>query len=212
MTKDLLVNSFNGISEDELNNLYHKYELLVKEIDWDYDNLVEDNLLKVSYTYKDIFEDFLLALSKIFKNLDIPSFTSKLNDLESSSEIIFWNLIVEYVGQNIDMNNQTSFIRDMNDESFIDVINFVFNRNIIYDNNYISYKNFTADQVKTIVKVLRTIMYNVIEDFQDIQSIKSTYNFGFDFSDFKYGFIFDLISQHKIELMLKNITEKLNEK
>ncbi len=73
-----------------------------------------------------------------------------------------------------------------------------------------NYKKWNTDEINVVRKSINTILSYMINAFESTTTAFSDAKMRFDFTKAQFDFIWKLCERDKMYLMLKNITEKLN--
>ena len=73
-----------------------------------------------------------------------------------------------------------------------------------------NYKKWNTDEINVVRKSINTILSYMINAFESTTTAFSDAKMRFDFAKAQFDFIWKLCERDKMYLMLKNITEKLN--
>lgn len=195
----------NELFEDAIDKL----NKLKKQTD-NFKIILKNKKIILTYKNRKLFSDFLYSFYCIYKFINIDGFITELKDTSSESEMFFWNSVIDYVESSNISNKETTFLREMDIDKFKDLVMFIFNKNILYNGYLEEYKEWDIEKIKVTWKTLNTFLYNMIDEFNDLESLQFDLNIKFKFNKEKYEYIWNLCEQNKIYLMLKNITEKLN--
>ena len=211
MQKDILEKYIIATSNVEsIENMLNRYRKLKKETN-DFSDIVEDEDVYISSnTVQQLFLDFLNSYDLIHKSINMREVIENIENSFSGNEFIFWSTIIEYFEFCDSVRNQTNFLKELDIVAFQDLILYTFNRNIKFNNFIKEYKSWSTDEIRAVYKLINTILYEMIEEFHDFETMISDFNLKFDLEIEKYQYIWNLCEENKTYLMLKNIQETLN--
>lgn len=204
-----LIECAKEVFEEQKNSLIKNYGKL-KSLSNNFNDLIEDEVIKLNYKTEKIFYDFLLDFNDIYPCFDTNKFEEVLTEKYHGKEAFFLKNVCQYSELNKLIREQTKFLRILKDDEFEDLISYTFNNCILYNSIIEQYKAWTASDVNIVRKTINTILSSVINDFEDFNMAFLEAKIRFEFSDYQFKFIWDLCEKNKIYLMLKNITEKID--
>jgi len=97
-------------------------------------------------------------------------------------------------------------------DKFYDLIEYTFNRHILYNNIIKEYKEWDREKIKIVEKTINTFLQCMIIDFNDLDTAIYDLDLRFQFGREKYQFIWNLCEKNKQYLMMKQIINSLNSK
>ena len=186
-----------------------KYYEIIKTESNNFDNLVDDEKIKLNYKTENIFYEFLFLFNETFPYVDSKKIEEEINKKLYDKEATFFKIVLEYIEFNNIVKNETNFLRELNSDEFEDLVEYAFNNYILYNGTINSYKKWNIGEINILRKTLNTILSNMIDDFENPSTAFLETRMKFDFTQQQFNFIWSLCEKNKIFLMLKNITEKL---
>ncbi len=199
----------SDVQEETVKDVIDKIVNL-KKVSENLNSLIKET--KISLTPKTFhpFYDFLYTYYKIYGSVDKYDFLEELKATAADIEITFWNSIIGYFDFVKIVEEQTSFLREMNTIDFQDLISYTFNNNILHNSIIEPYKKWDIEKINITRRTINTFLSCMINDFDNFDSVIYDLNLRFQFDEEKYKYIWNLCEQNKMYLMIKNITEKLN--
>lgn len=211
MENKLLKYILPDAQKSKIDVVIEKLLLLKKETN-NFNDIVKDEKIVLNYKALDLFYNFLYAYKEIYTFVNTGDFLDELDKLDYDNEIIFWKSIIKSFNQIRITNSQTLFLREMNIDVFSDLVEYTFNRHVLYQNIIKEYKEWDREKIKITEKTINTFLQCMIVDFNDLDTALYDLDLRFQFSREKYEFIWNLCEKNKMYLMMKQITELLYSK
>ena len=209
--ENILINNLSSCTSTELiNDVIEKITLLKKESS-NFDNLIKDKRIFINSETRYLFYNFLDSFYNIYIFLETDDFLRDLKDNSSENEISFWDNIINFFKFINTVETQTSFLKEMNYDEFCDLISYTFQNHIMYNDFIKQYKNWNNDQINATKKTINTFLTSMLFNFNSLDVSLYDLNIRFHFTKDKYEYIWKLCEENKIYLMLKNITERLDD-
>lgn len=155
---------------------------------------------------KETVETFLAIMSKECHE----EFNENIETLFDSTESKFMHALKEYIEGKIKMDNELSFIKKLEHDSFTSIFEYVFNNHIIQHNILEDYQKYSKEEIKVIIKLLNTFVKMIIDNTYSKVLFVNLAEEMFEFSSQKSEYIWDLINREKKELQYIVLMEKLN--
>ena len=200
----------HNIQKDLIDDTLNKLSILKAESD-NLNNLIKNE--KISFDSKTIkpFYNFLYAYYKICDSVNKTEFITELEKVSSGNEVEFWKSIINFFDRTKIAEAETAFLKEMNILDFKDLISHTFKTNVLYGSFLTNYKNWSQEQVNIARRTINTFLYSMIQHFNDYTTTIYIMDIKFHFEEEKYKYIWELCEKDKIYLMLKNITETLDD-
>lgn len=195
--------------ENLINNTIIKLQILKKESN-NFNELFKGQKIFLNSKTIEPFYDFIHAYSEIYNMVDKDNFLGEAEQTMSDNEIDFWNSVFRYFDQVKVAREETKFLRELDIDSFKDLVLHTFNMNILHEGFTRNYKEWNKEKIKIVQRTIRTFLSSILDDFNDYETVIYFLDIKFKFNKEKYSFIWELCEQNKTYLMLKNITETLN--
>jgi len=211
MENKLLKYITSDAQKDKVDDVIDKLFLL-KNVSHNFNDIIENEKIMLDYKTLDLFYDFLYAFKKIYTSVNLENFIDELDEITSDNEITFWKNILKSFNNIKIIEVQTVFLREMNIDKFYDLIEYTFNRHILYNNIIKEYKEWDREKIKIVEKTINTFLQCMIIDFNDLDTAIYDLDLRFQFGREKYQFIWNLCEKNKQYLMMKQIINSLNSK
>lgn len=170
--------------------------------------LEDKNGLGIPNEVSSFFDEFMKILFSQFNNLEQERFFTDV--FERQGEKLFWETVKE-ICANVDMQlKDTAFLHKIPSEKFMEILELVFKRHILYKNTVKSDFGLEAKEIIIVIKILSFASNSILEEFEDentfINSLKSNFNF-----DETIGqFIWELFQKNKDNIRYQKLMDKLN--
>jgi len=205
MNKLFYKSMFHSLDDEEIKNVEICYDELKKIIGNNFQEIVNNDAIKIKKEYKNQFDRFLYELLLIYPKINMDMFKTEIELLEDMSEGMFWNIVLDYCDQCNHVKEKTKFIQELDQTEYERIIEYVFERYVRHHNYIVSYDEYDEEKIKVLIKYVNTILSCVIEDFFDLDRIVEEYAAKFGLDTCKLEYAYNLVNSNKIELMLKNI-------
>ena len=199
----------NEAPKDNADKFIKCYEDLKEESN-NFEDLVYDGKIKLNYKTEKTFYDFLFVFNDLFPYMDTKKLEEEINLSDYDREASFFKIVFQYLAFNKIVKRQTDFLRRLKTDEFEDLIERTYNNYVLNNSVIKNYKKWNTDEINVVRKSINTILSYMINAFESTTTAFSDAKMRFDFTKAQFDFIWKLCERDKMYLMLKNITEKLN--
>ena len=157
-------------------------------------------------------KEFTSILRFLSKTLPDSSF---LDEYHNASEDEFWELVKWYVDNRIKTSQELSFVRELSDDCFYEIFDYILKNFILEYNSISKHKDFNEQQIRIMIKALNTFVKMIIGDFYSKKRFSSATDDLFGLSENQINYLWDLINNNKNDLtyiMIMNRLERLENK
>lgn len=208
---DLLIKYISPTVQKELvDDAVKKFQILKEESE-NLNRFFRTKKMMLDFKTIEPFYDFLYAFHKICDMVDQKEFIKEIENVSSGNEIEFWNSIFQYFEGVKIAETETIFLRNMDIENFKDLVTHTFDTNILRECFLKNYKGWNKEEVNITRRTINTFLYKMVDEFYDFDTAIYILDIKFQFSKEKYQYIWELCEKNKMYLMLKNLTEMVDE-
>lgn len=206
MEDKLLKYLTSDIQKEKIDDVVNKF-IILKKVSQNFKSLFEDNEIVLNQKTMEPFYNFLYSFREIYESINMEDFSKDLDKLPPDIENSFWKNIIENFNYLKVIKAQTSFLREMNIESFSDLMAYTFDNYIMCNGILKKYKEWDINKIRIAERTINTFLKFIIFDFNNFETALYDLDLRFQFSKEKYQFIWDLFEKNKLYLMMKQIIE-----